>query len=1541
MGRGIANVYATTSTESGEQSGFSGTGHYLIILCLTVLAALLGPGSAFGAAPIPRSAIPSLDQSGLSDPCGAVTDSRGNLYVADYAANKIKVFSPTGALITEFTASANAEKPCSLAVNSAGNIYADGWGTDVVKYKPEGAGFPPTSGTTYEPDTSIGAGSGTLVPNTGEATSVAVNPANDHVFVAEGGTHVSEYTASGSVVSSTIGETVAPGHSYYGVDVYGKTENVYVTDLEKSRAYVLNPAGNSILAEIDGTTSPDGEFEFAPFLSLAFLAVDQSNGDVLVSDIHAHGVVDEFEEGGGYVTTISGTPAFTDAEPSDVAVDNGAQSPNKGDIFVTSGNGTVYAFGPLPQTGVPLVVKKEGVGTGAVTSSPDGIDCGSTCEAQFEEGAEITLTPSADPGSRFKQWSGCTSVPSDLCKVVLGAEGAEVSAIFVPAAPTIANLTTSQVTASSAKLEGVINPNGDAASYQFEYLTMAAYEANGESFSGTQTATKIPVSSASIGSGFAGVAVAQAVGGLSASTAYRFRLVASSLSGTTPSTTGAFTTQLSQAAGLPDGRAYEQASPTNKNGGSIQAFVSTTKASVNGDAVTFESAAGIPGGEGAQEFATYLASRKVNTETQEAEWTTQGILPPATAGQAATVLGWTPDFAEVFDGATKFGSGSDFLGRASAGASLETIAHSDSSTTSYSFAGTSANKDTVIFAASEPLPLPSGSPAPAAGKLNVYAWDRVASQVRLAGILPDGSAPPNGSLAGLFGNSGYTQQQPAVMSDGSVYFTAASQLYLRENPTAPETTDRDGEGNCIPTSGLACTIQISASEKNNGGGPDGTDAAGVQPAQFMVASTSTSKAFFTSSEKLTNDATTGPEPTLAAVARAKLGASGAEDVEEDFLPTRASGIANDGSHVYWADPATGSIGRATLNGDGDASEVEPEFLTIGGSPRWVALDSTYAYWTDSGKNEADGEGTIGRVKLDGSEATEPEFITGASQPQGIAVNGTNIYWANDGTRSIARATIGGGSVETSWHFLNGNEAPQGVAVDPAHVYWTTNNASSSFLASSKLDGSEEEVAFLGSSTVELRGIAVDAGHVYWVARGENKIGRANLDLTGVEPSFISGTEKSKGLTADASHLYWSANGESLPNPGKDLYRYDVEAPAGERLTDVSVDHSATDTCTGGVLCGAQVQGVIGASADGSYVYYVANGVPNGAIQNSPNANGESAEAGSCQGPVASMTGECNLYLWHEEGAAETTTFIARLDPSGSANGDVADWVQTLAGFGGLERTGQKTARVSPDGQTLLFRSQRALTGYDSGGTSELYRFSPGGTTLLCVSCSPTGVAPVGPATLGTIRPPVGGAPSPASLLSRNLAAAGKRVFFETDDKLVSADTNGDVSCAPWGSSNQKEVVRTCQDVYEWEAQGQGSCSSDAQNGGCLYLLSTGKGKEPAFFSDASESGDDVFVFTADQLVGQDKDELIDVYDVKVGGGIPAQNQPESQPCQEEACKGLPPVPPATQVPGSGSFSGPANPKPTRHHKKKHHKKKHKKKHHKHKHAAKTTGRVSR
>ena len=66
--------------------------------------------------------------------------------------------------------------------------------------------------------------------------------------------------------------------------------------------------------------------------------------------------------------------------------------------FVPTGGGTFA-----------LSVARAGAGSGSVTSSPTGINCGSTCSANYNSGTSVTLTAAAASGSAFAGWSGaCT-----------------------------------------------------------------------------------------------------------------------------------------------------------------------------------------------------------------------------------------------------------------------------------------------------------------------------------------------------------------------------------------------------------------------------------------------------------------------------------------------------------------------------------------------------------------------------------------------------------------------------------------------------------------------------------------------------------------------------------------------------------------------------------------------------------------------------------------------------------------------------------------------------------------------------------------------------------------------------------------------------------------------------------------------------------------------------------------------------------------------------------------------------------------------------
>jgi uncharacterized repeat protein (TIGR01451 family) len=72
------------------------------------------------------------------------------------------------------------------------------------------------------------------------------------------------------------------------------------------------------------------------------------------------------------------------------------------DCTVTmSSDKTVYASFVQLYT---LTVQELGTGTGRVTSSPAGIDCGSNCVMLVRSNTVVTLTATPDPGSMFERW---------------------------------------------------------------------------------------------------------------------------------------------------------------------------------------------------------------------------------------------------------------------------------------------------------------------------------------------------------------------------------------------------------------------------------------------------------------------------------------------------------------------------------------------------------------------------------------------------------------------------------------------------------------------------------------------------------------------------------------------------------------------------------------------------------------------------------------------------------------------------------------------------------------------------------------------------------------------------------------------------------------------------------------------------------------------------------------------------------------------------------------------------------------------------------
>jgi DNA-binding beta-propeller fold protein YncE len=408
---------------------------------------------------------------------------------------------------------------------------------------------------------------------------------------------------------------------------------------------------------------------------------------------------------------------------------------------------------------------------------------------------------------------------------------------------------------------------------------------------------------------------------------------------------------------------------------------------------------------------------------------------------------------------------------------------------------------------------------------------------------------------------------------------------------------------------------------------------------------------------------------------------------------------------------------------------------------------------------------------------------------------------------------------------------------------------------------------------------------------------------------------------DAQHLTADAGGGSGNSSHKedDLYECEIVVAGGQvacNLTDLTPVREGEP---------AQVlDEVLGASEEGTYVYFVANGV-----------QGAGATPGTCAGLSSPPGAKCNLYVAHFDGSNWTTSFVASLSAE-----DYPDW----NGQASQTFLANMPSRVSPNGHWLAFMSIEPLTGYDthdaSSGTRDeevyLYHAGEGTRSLACASCNPSGARPhgveykdlrfgadglqvwEGDQMIASSVPAWTSYNSGTALYQSRYLSNDGRLFFNSRDALVAQDVNG------------------TGDVYEYEpAQGHaegGRCGPPSgggsnvlkpehafdiagvkglEPGGCVGLISSGGSRDESDFLDASETGEDVFFLTAARLTSQDTDTTFDVYDAhRCTSSSPCSSTPTEAPppCDNgEACKAAPtPQPSIFGAPSSATFAGAGN-----------------------------------
>ena len=130
-----------------------------------------------------------------------------------------------------------------------------------------------------------------------------------------------------------------------------------------------------------------------------------------------------------------------------------------------SRNAVRLVRGGQPSTLASLSVTLSGNGSGAVTSSPAGINCGGTCDANYTRGTSVTLSATPASGSTFIGWGGsCTGEGS--C-VVSMTTAQSLKAIFDPVSSVNQNFNSSWILAGNGTVApiDVASAFGDAAKF--------------------------------------------------------------------------------------------------------------------------------------------------------------------------------------------------------------------------------------------------------------------------------------------------------------------------------------------------------------------------------------------------------------------------------------------------------------------------------------------------------------------------------------------------------------------------------------------------------------------------------------------------------------------------------------------------------------------------------------------------------------------------------------------------------------------------------------------------------------------------------------------------------------------------------------------------------------------------------------------------------------------------------------------------------------------------------------------------------------------
>ncbi|MFH0889057.1 MAG: putative Ig domain-containing protein [Planctomycetota bacterium] len=737
---------------------------------------------------------------------------------------------------------------------------------------------------------------------------------------------------------------------------------------------VLNVNGAPVLAAIGAQTVNENTS-----LTFTISAADSDAGDTLTYSAsnlptgasftqatRTFSWTPDYTQAGSYpnvtfTVTDNGTPNLSDFEQITITVNNVNRAPVLtyiGDQTVNEGALLTFTISATDPDGNALTYSATNLPSGANLNSATGVFSWTPTYSQAGSFPNVTFTVTDNGTSNLSDSEQITITVNNV------------------SAPTCATDAATNVAATSATLNGTVNPNGlNVSSCYFDYGTSTSYGS-------TSTATPSP------GSGTSNVSVSANITSLSAGTLYNFRVVATSLAGTTNGNNQTFTT-----IAPPDQVGTSGRSPTS---GATGVSITT--------ALSWASATG------ATSYNVYFGTDNPPSNIVNGTNTASTTYNPGTLTNSTTYY-WRIDSTNV--------------------------------------GGTTAGIVWSFTTSATPPPAQVGSPSPSTGATGVsinptLSWGAVSGATY--NVYFGTNNPPSNIVNGT--NTASTTYTPGALANSTTYYWRIDSTnaggtttgIVWSFTTAGSTTAVDNylwvadytPGNVIRlTKSTYATTNIAV----------GIGALGVAVDETYVWVTklagTNNVTRITKSNYATTNITAGTNPWGVAVDEtycwvANWGSNNVTRITKSNLQTATIslgtgalpyGVAVDGTYVWVANGGNSSVTRITK------SNYATTTIALGAQPNEIAVDELYCWVTNNSSN------TVTRITKSNSITTTITAV--GSGPFGITVDDTYCWVSNQDSDNVTRITK---SNLATTNITVGTQ-PRGIAVDATYC-WTVNNGSS-------------------------------------------------------------------------------------------------------------------------------------------------------------------------------------------------------------------------------------------------------------------------------------------------------------------------------------------------------------------------------------------------------------------------------------------------------------------------------------------------------------------